>query len=137
MRAANRCVAVVGLGLLVCAAVVLEGSWAHQRQLLRSGAQPSQRANRSTPATAAAGHFLLSRARRLAAQVVAAMASGHRVPTLRDPLPLSTQARTYLGIARGNAVLPAYVGVVTSDLDALLRWKNRRVPFTDALRPSS
>ena len=46
----------------------------------------------------------------------------------------SAQARTYLGIARGNSVLPAYTQVVTSDLDALLRWKNRRVPFTDALR---
>ena len=48
-----------------------------------------------------------------------------------------TQARTYLGIARGNSVLPSYTRVVTSDLDALLRWKNRRVPFTDALRPAS
>lgn len=72
-----------------------------------------------------------------------------------------TQARTYLGIARGNSVLPAYtkVGptfltagrplpppappdlalcshnsqVVTNDLEGLLRWKNRRTPFTDQL----
>ena len=44
---------------------------------------------------------------------------------------LLDKARTYLGIARGNAVLPAYMRVVTNDLDALLRWKNRRTPFTD------
>ena len=47
---------------------------------------------------------------------------------------LLDKARTYLGIARGNAVLPAYMRVVTNDLDALLRWKNRRLPFTDAAR---
>ncbi|KAL1503767.1 hypothetical protein AB1Y20_012235 [Prymnesium parvum] len=47
------------------------------------------------------------------------------------------KARTYLGIARGNSVLPSYTQVVTSDLDALLKWKNRRVPFTDALRPAN
>jgi len=47
------------------------------------------------------------------------------------------KARTYLGIARGNSVLPSYSRVVTTDLDALLRWKNRRVPFTDALRPAN
>ena len=64
---------------------------------------------------------------------------------------LLDKARTYLGIARGNAVLPAYmyecrcsnaravqtcqpffaraVGrrVVTHDLDALLQWKNREL----------
>ena len=45
---------------------------------------------------------------------------------------LIDKARTYLGIARGNAVLPSFMSVVTSDLDALLRWKNRRTPFTDA-----
>ena len=38
---------------------------------------------------------------------------------------------TYLGIARGNSVLPAYMNVVTNDLDALLRWKNRRTPFSE------
>jgi tetratricopeptide (TPR) repeat protein len=47
---------------------------------------------------------------------------------------LLDKARTYLGIARGNAVLPAYMHVVTHDLDALLRWKNRRLPFSDAAR---
>ena len=41
------------------------------------------------------------------------------------------KARTYLGIARGNSVLPSFMNVVTTDLDALLRWKNRRTPFTD------
>lgn len=45
---------------------------------------------------------------------------------------LIDKARTYLGIARGNSVLPSYMSIVTSDLDALLRWKNRRTPFTDA-----
>ena len=47
---------------------------------------------------------------------------------------LLDKARTYLGVARGNAVLPAYMHVVTHDLDALLRWKNRRLPFSDAAR---
>lgn len=46
------------------------------------------------------------------------------------------KARTYLGIARGNSVLPAYMNVVTNDLEALLRWKNRRTPFTDQLQVS-
>jgi len=46
---------------------------------------------------------------------------------------LVDKARAYLGIARGNSVLPAFVNVVTSDLDALLRWKNRRAPFSDVL----
>lgn len=50
---------------------------------------------------------------------------------------LLDKARTYLGIARGNAVLPAYMHVVTNDLDALLRWKNRRLPFTDATRATA
>ena len=45
-----------------------------------------------------------------------------------------SQARTYLGIARGNSVLPAFMNVVTNDLDALLRWKNRRTPFTESAR---
>ena len=36
-----------------------------------------------------------------------------------------------MGIAKGNSVMPAYTKIVTSDLDALLAWKNRRVPFTD------
>lgn len=45
---------------------------------------------------------------------------------------LIDKARTYLGIARGNSVLPSFMSIVTSDLDALLRWKNRRTPFTDA-----
>ena len=40
------------------------------------------------------------------------------------------KARTYLGIARGNSVMPQYTKVVTQDLEALLRWKNRRTPFT-------
>ena len=44
-----------------------------------------------------------------------------------------SQARTYLGIARGNSVLPAFMNVVTNDLDALLRWKNRRTPFTESV----
>ena len=44
---------------------------------------------------------------------------------------LLDKARTYLGIARGNSVLPSFMNVVTTDLDALLRWKNRRTPFTD------
>jgi len=46
---------------------------------------------------------------------------------------LVDKARTYLGIARGNSVLPAYTKVVTNDLEGLLRWKNRRTPFTDQL----
>ena len=46
---------------------------------------------------------------------------------------LVDKARTYLGIARGNSVLPAFMNVVTTDLDALLRWKNRRTPFTDVM----
>ena len=45
---------------------------------------------------------------------------------------LLDKARTYLGIARGNSVLPSFMNVVTNDLDALLRWKNRRTPFTEA-----
>ena len=44
---------------------------------------------------------------------------------------LIDKARTYLGIARGNSVMPAFMNVVTTDLDALLRWKNRRTPFSD------
>ncbi len=47
---------------------------------------------------------------------------------------LVDKARTYLGIARGNSVLPQYTKVVTSDLDGLLSWKNRRTPFTDQLQ---
>lgn len=47
---------------------------------------------------------------------------------------LVDKARTYLGIARGNSVLPAFMNVVTNDLDALLRWKNRRTPFTESVR---
>jgi len=43
------------------------------------------------------------------------------------------KARTYLGIARGNSVLPAFTKVVRSDLQALLKWKNRRTPFTEQL----
>ena len=42
------------------------------------------------------------------------------------------KARAYLGIARGNSVLPAYMNVVVNDLDALLRWKNKRTPFTES-----
>ena len=42
---------------------------------------------------------------------------------------LLTKARVYLGIARGNSMLPKYLDVVTHDLDALLRWKTRRVAF--------
>jgi len=41
------------------------------------------------------------------------------------------QARVNLGIARGNLVMGAYVQVVTSDLNTLLAWKNRRVPFAE------
>jgi len=48
--------------------------------------------------------------------------------------PLIDKARTYLGIARGNSVLPSFMNVVTNDLDALLRWKNRRTPFTESVR---
>ena len=40
---------------------------------------------------------------------------------------LVDKARVYLGIARGNSMLPKYLDVVTHDLDALLRWKKRRV----------
>ena len=47
------------------------------------------------------------------------------------------KARTYLGIARGNSELPAYMHIVTTDLDALLRWKNRRTPFSDQLRAAA
>jgi hypothetical protein len=42
------------------------------------------------------------------------------------------KARTFLGIARGNAMLPAYQRMVSNDLGALLEWKNRRVPFVAA-----
>jgi len=49
---------------------------------------------------------------------------------------LVDKARTYLGIARGNSVLPSFMNVVTTDLDALLRWKNRRTPFTDMMSVS-
>jgi len=49
---------------------------------------------------------------------------------------LLDKARTYLGIAKGNSILPAYTRIVTSDLDALLAWKNRRVPFADMPRAS-
>ena len=42
---------------------------------------------------------------------------------------LVDKARVYLGIARGNSMLPKYLDVVTHDLDALLRWKTRRVAF--------
>ena len=48
---------------------------------------------------------------------------------------LIDKARTYLGVARGNSVLPSFMNVVTNDLDALLRWKNRRTPF-EAVRPA-
>mmetsp|Transcript_43990 Transcript_43990/g.108920 ORF Transcript_43990/g.108920 Transcript_43990/m.108920 type:complete len:397 (+) Transcript_43990:1-1191(+) len=44
---------------------------------------------------------------------------------------LIDKARVNLGIARGNLVMGAYVQVVTSDLDALLKWKNRRIPFAE------
>jgi tetratricopeptide (TPR) repeat protein len=46
---------------------------------------------------------------------------------------LVDKARTYLGIARGNSVLPQYTKVVTNDLNGLLSWKNRRTPFTSQL----
>jgi tetratricopeptide (TPR) repeat protein len=41
------------------------------------------------------------------------------------------QARVNLGIARGNLVMGAYTQVVMTDLDALLAWKNRRIPFAE------
>mmetsp|Transcript_6507 Transcript_6507/g.17694 ORF Transcript_6507/g.17694 Transcript_6507/m.17694 type:complete len:352 (+) Transcript_6507:39-1094(+) len=41
------------------------------------------------------------------------------------------QARTNLGIARGNLVMGAYVQVVANDLSALLKWKNRRAAFAE------
>jgi tetratricopeptide (TPR) repeat protein len=39
-------------------------------------------------------------------------------------------ARINLGVARGNAQMKAYIGVINYDISALLRWKNRRVKFT-------
>lgn len=45
---------------------------------------------------------------------------------------LIDKARVNLGIARGNLVMGAYVQVVSSDLNALLKWKNRRIPFAEA-----
>ena len=39
-------------------------------------------------------------------------------------------ARINLGVARGNAAMKAYIGVINYDISALLRWKNRRVKFT-------
>jgi len=39
------------------------------------------------------------------------------------------KARAYLGIAKANSILPSYTKLVTTDLDALLAWKNKRVPF--------
>lgn len=47
---------------------------------------------------------------------------------------LLDKARSYLGIARGNSVLSAYTNTVTNDLEGLLKWKNRRVPFTPELQ---
>lgn len=45
---------------------------------------------------------------------------------------LLDKARTYLGIAKGNALLPAFQRLlVAEDLDALLTWKLRRVPFAE------
>jgi len=44
---------------------------------------------------------------------------------------LVDKARTHLGIARGNLVMGSYIQVVTTDLNALLKWKNRRVPFAE------
>jgi len=51
------------------------------------------------------------------------------MPPLLPPQVLLDKARAYLGIAKGNSMLPAYQRLVTTDLDALLAWKNRRVPF--------
>ena len=41
-------------------------------------------------------------------------------------------ARVNLGVARAAAWREAYLGVVSADVDALLHWKNLRVPFTEA-----
>lgn len=41
-------------------------------------------------------------------------------------------ARVNLGVARAAAWREAYLGVVGGDVDALLHWKNLRVPFTEA-----
>jgi hypothetical protein len=38
-------------------------------------------------------------------------------------------ARVNLGIARGFARMPTFLKVVSSNLNALLKWKNRRTPF--------
>ena len=43
-----------------------------------------------------------------------------------DDRALLDQARTFLGIAKGNAHLPAYAKLAGSDLPGLLAWKNER-----------
>lgn len=42
------------------------------------------------------------------------------------------EARIYLGIARGDEMLPAFRRMVRDDLGALLAWKSNRTPFTGA-----
>ena len=69
----------------------------------------------------------------MAARGVFVVEGNHAARSIGDRQ-LIDKARTYLGIARGNSVLPSFMNVVTNDLDALLRWKNRRLPFTDAAR---
>lgn len=44
---------------------------------------------------------------------------------------LVDSARINLGMARGNQSMPNYMGVVTSDLPKLLRWKTQRLNFND------
>jgi len=43
---------------------------------------------------------------------------------------LIDEARIKLGMARGNMALSSYMDVVCTDLEALLKWKTRRVAFT-------
>ena len=39
-------------------------------------------------------------------------------------------ARINLGVARGNAQMQSYIGIINYDVAALLRWKNRRIKFS-------
>ena len=36
------------------------------------------------------------------------------------------------GLTRGNARITNFMEVVNNNLDALIKWKNRRIPFDDA-----
>lgn len=60
-------------------------------------------------------------------------ASRGRVPRVYSHLEIALQARTHLGVARGDLVFDSYMHVVMNDLNALLKWKARRTPFAEVI----